>query len=73
MTKKSLEQAEKMGYMVTSSRRIIDIDTSKLLKKGQISSREWKQFRKFLWKVALVGFSIGLVGFAIVDFSLRIK
>lgn len=72
MTQKDLKIAEQMGYMVTSSGRIIDIDTCKLLKKGQMSSREWNKFTKFLWKVALVGFSIGLVGFAVVDFSLRI-
>ena len=72
MTKQSLEKLQKMGYLLTSSGRVFDIDTGKLLKKGQMSSREWNKFKKFLWKVALVGFSIGLVGFAIVDFSLRI-
>lgn len=72
MTKQSLEKLQKMGYLLTSSGRVFDIDTGKLLKKGEMSKREWCKFLKFLLKFALFEFFVVLMVFMVVDFSLRI-
>lgn len=71
--KKIMKKMKKMGYLLTASGRIFDVDTGKVLKKGQMSKREWRKFLKFLLKFALIEFFVVLLTFIVINYSFMVK